>query len=175
MTMKAIEKWAPHTYCFVALMILLSIDRWSKQMAVLYLKGQEDISLIDGVLELHYLENAGAAFGILQGHMGLFYLLTILICIGILVIYRNMPMERRFHPLRIDLVVLLAGALGNLYDRVMQSYVVDFIYLSIIHFPIFNVADIYVTCSVAVLFVLLLFVYKEEDLDRINRRIKNVH
>lgn len=69
-------------------------------------------------------------------------------------------------PLYVTLVVLLAGALGNFYDRLFQGYVIDFIYFSLIDFPVFNVADIYVTLSVIVLIVMVLFVYKGDELER---------
>ena len=62
------------------------------------------------------------------------------------------------------LIFIAAGAAGNLYDRITLKYVRDFIYFSLIDFPVFNVADIYVTCSVFVLAFLIFFYYKEEDL-----------
>ena len=62
------------------------------------------------------------------------------------------------------MVFLAAGAAGNFIDRLLRGYVVDFFYFSLIDFPIFNVADIYVTVATACLVILLLFVYKEEDL-----------
>ena len=58
-------------------------------------------------------------------------------------------------------------------DRIRFDYVVDFIYFKLIHFPIFNVADIYVTCCTIAIVILLLFVYKEEDLDFINFKKKS--
>ena len=66
--------------------------------------------------------------------------------------------------MKITLVFLLSGAIGNFIDRMIRGFVVDFFYFSLIDFPIFNVADIYVTVSFVVLAVLILFVYKEEDL-----------
>ena len=62
------------------------------------------------------------------------------------------------------LVVLCAGAIGNFIDRIINGYVVDFIYFEIINFPIFNIADIYVCISVFLLLYLLIFHYKEEEL-----------
>ena len=72
-----------------------------------------------------------------------------------------------FLPLRIIAVFILAGAWGNMIDRLRLSYVVDFFYFSLINFPIFNVADIYVSVGTAVLAVLILFVYRDEDLNRL--------
>lgn len=83
-------------------------------------------------------------------------------------------MTKHFLPLRICAVFILAGAFGNMIDRVIRHYVVDFFYFSLIDFPIFNVADIYVTFSAFGLIILLLFYYKEEDLEQIfhNRKGK---
>ena len=65
--------------------------------------------------------------------------------------------------LRVLLVFIAAGAVGNFIDRAVQGYVVDFFYISAINFPIFNVADIYVTCAVILLIVAVLFYYKDDD------------
>ena len=67
--------------------------------------------------------------------------------------------------MRICMLLILSGALGNLIDRVSNRYVVDFIYFVPIDFPKFNVADIYITVGVAILAVLLFFYYKEEELE----------
>ena len=79
----------------------------------------------------------------------------------------KLPFTRRYLPLRVCMVLLVSGALGNVIDRVMHRYVVDFFYFKLIDFPVFNVADIYVTVGTFILAFLLLFYYKEEDLDRI--------
>ena len=63
------------------------------------------------------------------------------------------------------LSLLLAGAAGNFIDRITRNYVVDFFYFEWINFPIFNVADIYVTCSIVLLLIFFLFVYKEDDFE----------
>ena len=72
--------------------------------------------------------------------------------------------------MRIICFVISAGAIGNFLDRVRLNYVVDFIYFSPINFPVFNVADIYVTVSFAVLILLIFFKYKEEDFDFLSFR-----
>ncbi len=75
------------------------------------------------------------------------------------------PYQKKYIKLHITLVFIASGAIGNLIDRIRYDYVVDFLYFSLINFPIFNVADIYVTLSSIMLASLLLFVYKESDLD----------
>ena len=67
-------------------------------------------------------------------------------------------------------MVLTAGAIGNFIDRITQKYVVDFISFVLIHFPVFNVADIYVTVAVIAAFLLILFFYKEEDFDMLLKK-----
>lgn len=147
----------------VLLGVLLFLDQWTKRLAVSFLKDQEDVILIPGVLRLHYLENRGAAFGILQDQQWLFYVLTVGILLMILYLIIRMPKTMYFLPVHILGIVVIAGALGNFYDRLVHQYVVDFFYFELIDFPVFNVADIYLTCSIILFLLLFFFHYKEED------------
>lgn len=82
------------------------------------------------------------------------------------------PYQKLYTKLHITLVFIASGAVGNLIDRLRYDYVVDFLYFSLINFPIFNVADIYVTLASFYLVILLLFVYKESDLEFLTFRTK---
>lgn len=144
--------------------LLVSIDQYSKIIAAASLKGTAPFVLIRGVLELRYLENHGAAFGIMQNGRIFFTVVALVVLAVIAVVLRKAPTTRRFLPFRICLVFLAAGAVGNLIDRVRFGYVRDFIYFSLINFPIFNVADIYVTVCTFLLAILLIVVYKDEEL-----------
>ncbi len=84
-----------------------------------------------------------------------------------------MPEDKKYLPLRVVGVLLGAGAVGNLIDRMAQSYVVDFLYFKLIDFPIFNVADCYVTAGAILLAVLILFVYKDEELGFLSLKKKH--
>ena len=75
------------------------------------------------------------------------------------------PAEKKYDPLLLVASFIAAGAIGNLIDRVMRKSVVDFIYFVPIDFPVFNVADIFVSCATAALMLLILFYYKDDDLD----------
>ena len=130
--------------------ILIFLDQFTKYLAVQHLKDQMPVVLWKNVLELSYLENRGAAFGIFQGKQ---WPLII-------------PSEKHFGLLNGIAILFFAGAIGNFIDRVTQRYVVDFFYFRLINFPVFNVADIYVTVA-AVLLILCLLFYKEEDFERI--------
>ncbi|MDO4488775.1 MAG: signal peptidase II [Eubacteriales bacterium] len=148
----------------IATALLVMLDQWTKSLAVTFLKGKESFVLIENVLELSYLENTGAAFGMMKGGRTFFLILAPLLSIG-LFIYANffLKPDKKFIPLWICFLFITAGALGNLIDRYLYAYVVDFIYFSLIDFPVFNVADIYVSCSAVLLILLILFKYKEED------------
>lgn len=157
---------------FVLAALLIAADQISKYFAVLRLKNQAAYSVVDGVFEFHYLENRGAAFGMLQGQK-FFFVFIAAVILGIIVyVLWKVPYQKRYIKLHMTLVFIASGAVGNLIDRVRYDYVVDFLYFSLINFPVFNVADIYVTLAAIYLAILLIFVYKESDLEFLTFRTK---
>ncbi len=148
----------------VGLIASIGFDQWTKAMAVAKLKGNQPFVLIDGVFEFYYSENRGAAFGMLQGKQFLFFVIAAFVLAAAVFVLIRMPSERRFFPLTACLFLLVSGAVGNMIDRISQGYVVDFLYFKLIDFPIFNVADCYVTCSAVGLVLLIMFYYKDEDM-----------
>ena len=161
------QKTSIKKYMIAALVCvaLLFLDQWTKQLAINYLLGGYDITLIPGVLELHYLENTGAAFSIMENKTLFFCIITPVLCAFMIYLYAKLPEKREYNSLRIILIFLVAGAVGNLIDRIWHHYVVDFIYFSLINFPVFNVADIYVVVACFVFLLLVLFYYKEADFE----------
>lgn len=149
---------------FLGLIALVLADQFTKYIAVVHLKDQPAIAVIPDVLELNYLENRGAAFGMLQNQKIFFVFVAVIILAMIAYVLFKMPEKRKYTILHVLLVLIAAGAIGNMIDRLRLDYVVDFISFVLIHFPIFNVADIYVTIATTVLVLLLLFYYKEADL-----------
>lgn len=163
------------TYYLASLIIALAgifLDQITKYLAVVHLKEKEAYVLWDQVFQLEYLENRGAAFGMLQNQQIFFFFSVILISAVVVWFYFRVPMEKKFLPLRLCAVFIMAGAYGNFIDRLRLGYVIDFFYFKLIDFPVFNVADIYVTISTIVFCLLLFFYYKEEDLERIIRSRK---
>lgn len=155
----------------IIITILLVMDQYTKFLAVSYLADTPGVDIISGIFRLQYLENTGAAFGMMAGHMEFFYIITVGIISIILYLLYKLPNEKKYAPLRLCGITLIAGAVGNFIDRVRLEYVVDFLYFELIDFPIFNLADIYV-CVAAIVFVLLiLFYYKDEDIDNINFKL----
>lgn len=151
----------------VIFFVLLLIDQLTKLWAVKILKPIGSIKIIHNVLEIYYVENRGAAFGIMQNKQWFFLIITLAVLVCLLWISGKIPEEKHFVPLKACLYFVGAGAVGNMIDRVFRKYVVDFIYFSLINFPVFNVADIYVTVAAVMLVILILFFYQEEDFDRI--------
>ena len=145
----------------IALLVLL--DQATKLAAVSALKDGGPFVLIPGVFQLQYLENRGAAFGLLQNARIFFLAVTLIALAAVIYVLVRLPLKRKYIVLRFLMVLIAAGAVGNMIDRVFLGYVRDFLYFSLIDFPIFNVADIYVTCATILLILLLLFYYKEED------------
>lgn len=145
---------------------MVLIDQLTKLIVVAKLKGQPPYVIWDGVFELLYSENRGAAFGMLQGRQGFFFLIGAVVLLAAAYVMYRMPdwSAKRYHWLKLCTIMITAGAVGNMVDRISNGYVVDFLYFKLINFPIFNVADIYVTVATAVLLVLFCFYYKEEEL-----------
>lgn len=162
-------------FLFVDLLLvtlLLAFDQFTKYLAVTRLKGREAYVLLEGVLELDYLENRGAAFGMLQNQKLL--LVTVgLVFIGVICYFLfRLPEEKKYFILHVLASMIVAGGIGNMVDRIRLDYVVDFISFVLIHYPIFNVADIYVVVSTIIMFILFVFVYKEEDLNFLGKKGK---
>ncbi len=163
-------KWMFLFFVMMALSIIL--DQWTKNLVLLHLKDKGAYPLIQGVLEFQFFSNTGIAWSMLEGQIifilltGIVFLAVVLFCII------KLPDNKKFHIIYILGGLLMGGAVGNMIDRIRLGYVVDFIYISLIHFPIFNVADMCIVISVIILAVLFLFVYKEEDLAFLNFKQK---
>ena len=165
--------------------ILIGLDQITKYLVAVNLKGQPSFSLIDGVFEFKYLENQSAAFSLdlvsiiqrifrfsyfennpsafLMCKMIFFVVITLVVLIVIVILYRRIPWNRHYMFMNLILIGFFCGALGNLIDRIVHNYVIDFFYFSLINFPIFNVADIYVTVAAIALIIAVFFIYKDED------------
>ena len=169
--MKKNNKKAIHLLLDVILLVVfIAVDQFTKRLAVIYLKDKPAKSIIDGVFELNYLENRGAAFGMFQNQKVLFIIIAIFMLSAIGYVLTKIPMTKKYRYLEIILVCISAGAIGNMIDRVKMDYVVDFFYFILINFPIFNVADIYVSVSCVFLAILILFYYKEEDFTFLSKK-----
>jgi signal peptidase II len=143
--------------------ILIGIDQLSKFWVRTDLMNNEPINIIPEVLKLQYHENTGAVWGIMSGKVEFLRIFTFIVLLGIIYLYLKIPNGKKYNILKVIVVFILAGAVGNLIDRIFLSHVVDFIYFELINFPLFNIADSYLTVSSVLLFILAIFYYKDED------------
>lgn len=154
-----------------AVFLGIGADQLTKYLAVLHLKENPAISILPGIFELSYLENHGAAFGILQGQKSFLIAVTAATMILLAYIYIRIPEDRHYFYIRMIILLLISGAIGNLIDRCLHDYVIDFFYFKLIDFPVFNVADIFVSIAAVLLILLFCFYYKEEDMDFLAEQI----
>lgn len=144
--------------------VLVGADQLIKLWAMNTLQGNP-IPIIDGVFELLYHENRGAAFGMLQGGRVIFIIMTLVIAAaGVWAMIKN-PMFQKMG-VRICTTLIIAGGFGNWIDRVFRGYVIDYLYFKLINFPIFNLADSCVTCGAIALAAFILFSKEPEPLKK---------
>ncbi len=143
-----------------ATVVLILIDQITKYLATAHLKPIGRFPLIDGVFELFYTTNDGAAFSILRGFRWGFVILAALILALIVYYFLKLPRTKVYNKIRICLVLICGGAIGNTIDRAFHGEVVDFFYFSLIDFAVFNMADVFVVCGCIGLSALLLFSQK---------------
>lgn len=141
----------------IGIVLLIILDQVSKLLALKYLRGQGPLVIIENFFSLSYVENRGAAFGILQGQRWLFFLVT-LVVVAVLAYFlfiRKPPVQGL---MRAAMVLIMAGSLGNFIDRVTRHFVVDFLSFRILghNFAVFNLADSFIVLGTLLLFVLIL-------------------
>lgn len=152
-----------YVYAIIWSVVAILIDQITKWLVVQNLKGQDSIVLIPNVFELHYLENRGAAFGLMQNKQIVFLIGACIVLLVIGYFYGKIPHTMHYFGLRLCAVLVCAGAIGNMIDRIRLNYVVDFFYFSLIDFPIFNVADCYVVIACVLFAILILFYYRDDN------------
>ncbi len=146
----------------IVTILLIAIDQITKYIALINLKPISSTVFIKGFMDFTFVENRGAAFGILEGQRWFFVVITVTISVAIIYAFLKLPNKKEYMYLRVSLVLILSGAIGNVIDRFFRGYVVDFFEFTFINWPVFNVADIYVVVGTILFAFLLLFVIKEE-------------
>lgn len=150
----------------ISFLILVSLDQITKYIIMQNMGLYDSIPVIQNVFEIYYIRNTGAAWGILADKQVLFYICTIIVIIlGCMCYVRCSKFDRKYCDIRVVLILILSGAVGNFIDRIRFQYVIDFLYFKLIDFPVFNIADCYVTIGFFLMIILLFFKYKEEDLE----------
>jgi len=142
--------------CFFGILI----DFFTKKAAVKFLKDGSDIILLEGIFKLSYVENRGAAFGILADKRYVFIVLTVVI-VAFLIVWILKQKSSHFL-IKLGTAFVISGATGNFIDRVFLGYVVDFLDFYLINFPVFNVADCFVCAGAFLIVIYYLFFEKEK-------------
>ena len=133
----------------IIVLLIVAADQITKYIAIEYLQPLKTVTVLEGIFSLSYVENRGAAFGILQNQRWFLIILPILIVAAIIIYLAKHRNESLLT--RICLSVIVGGAVGNLIDRIKLGYVVDMFEATFIEFPVFNTADIAVVCGTIIL------------------------
>ena len=160
-----IEKSKMAAICSVIVVVAVVLDQLTKHEAVVRLSDGTSYPIIDEILELYYIVNTGSSWGMLAGQKALILCISVVIIALCIYLMAKCPEDTKFIPFNVCLSMIIAGGIGNGIDRIRFSYVIDFIYFKAIDFPVFNVADIFVTCGAFIFIQLILFRYNEKDLE----------
>ena len=157
-------------FALLMVVLLVGIDQAVKVWALDVLAPQHQIPVIENLFSLTYVENRGAAFGILQGRTDLLSILTGIVLLAVLVVLLSGRLQGRF--LIVSVSLILAGGIGNLIDRIWRGFVVDYLdFSSLMGFPVFNFAD---CCVVVGTLLLLCYVFRQEQKQKKLGALKDV-
>lgn len=177
---KALKKYV---LPILSVLAIIAIDQWTKLLTLKYVKDTQGFYIINKILRIFFVKNEGMAWGMLQNKQIVFIIITPIVIAALIYIFYKMPFDKKYVLMRICLIFLTGGAIGNLIDRVdildreallggvftagnvFHGYVVDMIYAEIINFPVFNIADSFITVGFALLMISILFIYKEKDFE----------
>ncbi|MCQ2542945.1 MAG: signal peptidase II [Lachnospiraceae bacterium] len=149
--------------------LIVGLDQYTKLLTLAHVKGTEGFYIINKVLRIYFVSNEGMAWGMFQNKQIVFIIITPIVIAGLIYLYLKMPLEKKYIWMRICVVFLTGGAIGNLIDRIFRGEqlfhgsVVDMIYVELINFPVFNVADSFVSVGFVIL-VVMMFIMKDDDL-----------
>lgn len=129
----------------LSVLAMIALDQLVKYWTITVVKPVITIPVIQNVFHFTYVENRGAAFSILQGRKLFFVLITAVVLLMILYAFQKGLIVRAIG--KWALLMVAGGAIGNLIDRILRGFVVDVFDFCLIHFPVFNVADIFVVCG----------------------------
>ena len=155
----------------ILVIFIVLFDQVTKYFACQSLQDGLSVTVIPNILSLQYHENAGAAWGILSNHRWVFMIIS---CIAIIAIIAFMIYTRKQNNsklLTVSLSFFLGGGIGNMIDRFRLEYVIDFLRFDFIDFPIFNVADSFITVgALFMLIYLTIDTVKEEKAKRLAKK-----
>jgi signal peptidase II len=152
--------------------VAIFADQLTKWLAVMFIKGGEAVEVIPWFIQFSYVENRGAAWGMFSDQRWVFLIVSSVAIIGILV---YMFLKRPTNKLLVSaLLLIVSGGIGNMIDRILLGYVVDFLDFTFINFPVFNVADTFVCIGAGLMMLYLILStvkeYKNEKRSKSNEK-----
>ncbi|MBQ6380730.1 MAG: signal peptidase II [Clostridia bacterium] len=168
----------------VIILLLIAVDQVTKFAVISWLKPQGTLEIIPGFIRFRYVENDGAAFSMLQNARWFFIILTTVFVIIGLVCLLSGKMKFRYPTLhspfiKTAIILICAGGIGNMIDRLFRGVVIDFIEPTFVNFAVFNFADILVTCGAAIIIIYLVadvifdFTQKKREIRDYKKRRKH--
>lgn len=136
--------------------MIVGLDQLVKYLTITYIPLGEAVSAIDGLFHLTYVRNTGASFSMLEGNGWLFVAILVVFTVVLAIMLWKKVITKKFELW--CLAAIWAGGVANAIDRVIYGYVVDMFEVEFMHFAVFNVADIFITCGcIALCIYVLLF------------------
>ncbi|MDD6095127.1 MAG: signal peptidase II [Clostridia bacterium] len=142
-------------YSLLVCLAVIILDQLSKYLVVQYIAEGATVRCIDGLFHLTYIKNRGAAFGMLADHRWVFMAVSVIAIVAIIVyMWRTKPKNMW---LKTALGMIVGGGIGNMIDRTVNGYVVDFFEVEFVNFAVFNVADAFVcvACGILIVYVIV--------------------
>jgi signal peptidase II len=161
------KKKTVRDYSLYSMIIVIGIvlDQLTKLLSSKFLSKVDTVPIIKDVLHLTYLENRGAAFGMLKDHRWVFMLISTVMIVGLSVYLFGGLAENKLY--EISIAMIISGGIGNMFDRIGLGYVVDFIDFRLINFAVFNGADSFVCVGAGILILaLILDIIKEAKMKK---------
>lgn len=141
--------------------LVIGLDQLTKWMVITHISANETITVFPGLFDFVNVQNTGAAFSILSGNTLILSVISVVFCVAVIVYMAKKKPKNKL--LLTALGLVFGGAVGNVIDRIFRGYVVDFIETVFIEFPVFNVADIAITCGAVLLVIYLIFLEGKEE------------
>ena len=140
---------------FIIAAVIVGIDQFFKYMVISNISLTDTVEFIKGIINFVYVKNTGAAFGIFAGKTYILSIVSVLVCAAlILFMIKN---KNKSTMLSLSLSMVLGGAIGNLIDRIVRGYVIDYIEPMFIDFPVINFADVAITVGAFLLVIYVIF------------------
>lgn len=146
---------------FLLILALIAFDQLVKYWAFTVLQPLTTIPIVENIFHLTYVENRGAAFSLLMNRRWLFVILAVLVVSAAAIALKKGVIQTKTG--KWSLYLITAGAVGNVIDRIARGFVVDLFDFRLIHFPVFNVADIFICIGAVLFFIYIMFQHKDTD------------